>query len=765
MAKKVLIGNSNLAEYELLNDLFSAKGFVVSWLRNGQDVVARFDNIQPHLMILDALLPGMTGLKVTQAIRTRGRCKDTKIVLMSSVYKQFQAQYESRKKIGVDAYTEKPVNVAELEKLIDDLVGPALDDGESLASSQASAQASLLYETADKIRKVGLEGRLSDVPFPKLLFYLLKFQRTGALRLDHEQMEKVIYFRSGAPVFISSNQSQESFGRFLAQKKIITQAQYNASLEQMLETKRQHGEVLLEMGAVTPHQVFRALQEHLRDRILSVFTWESGRYHFSAGDFDVDKDIVMDINPVRLIHHGITRFYPLSRLEGFFNDYKNQGVTKKKKPVISLEEIGLGPAVMKFVSLINNKRTIGQLVARSKLSLTETFQVLYLLILLERIRFKIDPSFGARGEMAQRQFMKQKKRAREGMRRVAESGGAGSARLARYVREVGEAYKRFKNQNHYERLGVEPKATTEEIKQAYYVLCVKYHEHDLYESADPATQKKADKIFLALSRAYSKLTQTDTRRYYDGRLKEAEAEPEEAAELEAAETPEETPAAESEALEEEFASIQDQAAMEAISASARELSVEPSDAAPRADDAEEGIPEPGVLSESDDEDLGSLWDAEEELSGKAAEDAGEPQPGDTDALLTESKEITSDLATQLQAELIFQAGEEALREGDCEKAIHSFRKAVEMAPREAEYYGYLGLAVFRASPEDAQAVVEARKMIEKGLTMNPALDTSHGFLGLIANDLGDRELARTHMEKALKFNSENEAALKFFAED
>ncbi len=765
MPKTVLVGDSNYAEFEVLHDLLTAKGLKVIWLKNGRDVMSQFGNIKPDLMILDALLPGMTGLKITQAIKAIDEFKDVKVILMSSVYKQFAQQYESRKKVGVDAYTEKPVNVAELENLIDDLIGPAELSGDALSETTITEMEIPIEKPAEKLKKVGLSGDLADIPFPKLAFLLYNYQRTGALRINRDQVSKVIYFRSGAPVFVTSNQSRESLGRFLVLNGTITQAQYNASLEEMLATGNQHGDILLKMGAVTPHELFAALEEHIREKVLSIFSWEKGNYSFQAGQFDLDQNVTLRIDPIRLAFEGISRYYPLRRLEAFFNEYKNQRLVKRKNPGVSISSLGFGPAEMRFITLINNRRTVGRLVAKSNLTLTKTFQVLFLLILLEVIRFKVDRSFGTRGDEAQRNYVKKNIQKREELRRVAESGGSNLLRLNQYMRTVNKSYIRFKGLNHYERLELTSSATVTQVKQAYYLLSLRYHDHRHYQHADKAIQKRADKLFHAITQAYSTLIDPHRRKRYDIQIGIITTEavkippdavvdeiptkilPEDETTLhEEPMTPQEAVGENEFEFDEELLDLVREAGESSLETD--QAAIESAETQENDDDAET------------DEELDSLWGTEEIFASSADADENLSVIADEQVRLDESREITSNMASVLKAELAFQNGEEALEQKDWDEAINYFKTAIKLAPKEAEYYEYLGWTFYLKSPDDEKSISEAKANIELGINMNPSLEQGHYFMGVISERLGNIEQARTYYEKALQNNPGHVEAAK-----
>lgn len=109
MAQKILLvdDESNIRD---LNALYLEKeGFAVEHAVDGNDAVARFGQVQPALVVLDVMMPGMDGFQVLREIR---RESDVPVLMLT-------ARNEDVDKIvglelGADDYMTKPFNPREL---------------------------------------------------------------------------------------------------------------------------------------------------------------------------------------------------------------------------------------------------------------------------------------------------------------------------------------------------------------------------------------------------------------------------------------------------------------------------------------------------------------------------------------------------------------------------------------------------------------------------------------------------------------------------
>ncbi|MHA1568790.1 MAG: tetratricopeptide repeat protein, partial [Alphaproteobacteria bacterium] len=156
------------------------------------------------------------------------------------------------------------------------------------------------------------------------------------------------------------------------------------------------------------------------------------------------------------------------------------------------------------------------------------------------------------------------------------------------------------------------------------------------------------------------------------------------------------------------------------------------------------------------------WDVAEDLAADEADDTSlkleEFNEGVADQTVREASEVTISMANAVKSELLFQQGEEALRNSDFVGARDLFAQAMALNPKEAEYFAYLGWTTFQERPEDPEAIQKGRDLLEQAVSINPGLDSAYMFLGLLELNEGHKDRAREFFEKAVQYNPENTRA-------
>ncbi len=109
---KVLVVDDTPANVKLLADLLAVKGFGVATAVNGEEALAKVASEAPDIVLLDVMMPGLSGYDVCRRIRAEPATALLPVVLVTSL----DPQGERVKGIeaGADDFLSKPINQAEL---------------------------------------------------------------------------------------------------------------------------------------------------------------------------------------------------------------------------------------------------------------------------------------------------------------------------------------------------------------------------------------------------------------------------------------------------------------------------------------------------------------------------------------------------------------------------------------------------------------------------------------------------------------------------
>ena len=98
----------------LLVQYFSLKGYEVRSVSNGEEALALADIFQPNVVLLDLLIPGMSGVDLLK--RLKQLCPPPKVIMLSAADLPDVAQ--GALQLGADSYVCKPPDLPQLERLV-----------------------------------------------------------------------------------------------------------------------------------------------------------------------------------------------------------------------------------------------------------------------------------------------------------------------------------------------------------------------------------------------------------------------------------------------------------------------------------------------------------------------------------------------------------------------------------------------------------------------------------------------------------------------
>ena len=112
MATKIFIIEDEPSIIKLVQHNLEKEGFIVSSSLNGNEGLKELKKFQPHLLLLDWMLPDLSGIDICKSIRRENNLKNLPIIMLT-------AKGESEDKIkglnsGADDYITKPFSFNEV---------------------------------------------------------------------------------------------------------------------------------------------------------------------------------------------------------------------------------------------------------------------------------------------------------------------------------------------------------------------------------------------------------------------------------------------------------------------------------------------------------------------------------------------------------------------------------------------------------------------------------------------------------------------------
>ncbi|MDR1869758.1 MAG: response regulator [Treponema sp.] len=110
--KKILLADDETVNLDFFEVMLSKLGFVVEKADNGIETLEKAKKFLPDLILLDNIMPGMTGKEITKVLKKDQSFKNISIIMISALddVKDKVAAFEA----GVDDYITKPFNFSEV---------------------------------------------------------------------------------------------------------------------------------------------------------------------------------------------------------------------------------------------------------------------------------------------------------------------------------------------------------------------------------------------------------------------------------------------------------------------------------------------------------------------------------------------------------------------------------------------------------------------------------------------------------------------------
>jgi two-component system phosphate regulon response regulator PhoB len=108
----VLVVEDEPAQREVLGYNLEAEGFRVSMAENGDEALVVFDEMAPDIVVLDWMLPGVSGIEICRRWKSSPESRSVPIIMLSA--RSEEVDRVRGLETGADDYVIKPYSIVEL---------------------------------------------------------------------------------------------------------------------------------------------------------------------------------------------------------------------------------------------------------------------------------------------------------------------------------------------------------------------------------------------------------------------------------------------------------------------------------------------------------------------------------------------------------------------------------------------------------------------------------------------------------------------------
>jgi class 3 adenylate cyclase len=202
MTEKILVVDDTPVNVKLLADLLGAKGYTVITAASGKEALAKVEAEHPHLVLLDVMMPGMTGYEVCRTLRANPATAMLPVVMVTAL----DPAQERVKGIeaGADDFLGKPINQPELLARVRSLLRV-----KALHDQLEELNRTLEARVATQVAELENLGRLKRFFSPQLAEAILTGGAEDPLKSHRREITVVFVDLRGFTAFAETAEPEE----------------------------------------------------------------------------------------------------------------------------------------------------------------------------------------------------------------------------------------------------------------------------------------------------------------------------------------------------------------------------------------------------------------------------------------------------------------------------------------------------------------------------------------------------------------------------
>jgi tetratricopeptide (TPR) repeat protein len=325
-----------------------------------------------------------------------------------------------------------------------------------------------------------IKGDLAEGVLPGVLRTLYVERRTGLLHVTRGEERGSVCFIKGNIVYGDTTIKECHLGETLVRHGLLSPWDLERAGEMVGVTGRRLGQVLVDLGLLDAHGLEDALALHVREVLLTIFSWPDGAYAFeertTAEFHGFDKPLPLSTGEVILdavwsiTDPDVVR-YALGDL--------NRVLVPTSDPILRFQRIALNATDGFLLSRVDGTLTAAQILQLAPVSAEEAQRSLFGLLYTGMVEYFPE---APRSAPAPRSALRQ---------------------------QILDAFARLPGQRHHEALGVTSEASNKEIQAAFVRLAKLYHPDGHHEPELADLKDKLEALFTRVTEAHRTLSQAE----------------------------------------------------------------------------------------------------------------------------------------------------------------------------------------------------------------------------------------------------------------